>query len=76
MNTPKTILISKIPQHRFCSFAGSTPEIGGLVVLDQGVTFSDGQPRCIVYSQHVNGQYRHEAEVYERGRVIKSNSPF
>lgn len=65
MNTPKTTLIAKIPQHRFCSFDGSTPEIGDLVEVDQGVTFPDGQPGCIVYSRNANGDCRYEAEVYE-----------
>jgi hypothetical protein len=65
MRITKAILIAKIPEHRFCSFDGSVPEVGDQVEVDQEVTFPDGQPGCIVYSSTSNGEQRYEAEVYE-----------
>lgn len=44
---------------------GSVPEVSDVVVLDQGFTFSDGKPGCIVYGINEEGKYRYEAEVYE-----------
>jgi hypothetical protein len=65
MKNPKAILIAQIPKHRFHSYDGSAPEIGDIILLDQGLTFPDGQPGCIVYGINDKGNIRYEAEVYE-----------
>ena len=44
---------------------GSVPKVGDVVVLDQGFTFPDGKPGCLVYGINETGEYRYEAEVYE-----------
>lgn len=54
-----------IPEDRFRSLDGSAPEIGDLIELDQGFTFSDGRPGSLVYGVDSEGKYRYEAEVYE-----------
>lgn len=58
-------LISEIPAERVRSLDGSVPKIGDLVVLDQGFTFPDGKPGCLVYSMDQEGNFKWEAEVYE-----------
>ncbi|MCU8501503.1 hypothetical protein M2G70_22960 [Vibrio vulnificus] len=61
----KSVLIENIPDGRFRSFDGSVPEVGDVIALDQGFTFDDGKPGCLVYALGLNGQYRYEALVYE-----------
>jgi len=58
-------LTAQIPPTRFRSFDGSSPQIGDLVVLDQGFTFPDGMPGGLVYCMDQGGKYKWEAEVYE-----------
>ena len=61
----KAILIAQIPNHRFHSYDGSEPQIGDIILLDQGLTFPDGEPGCLVYGINSKGKIRYEAEVYE-----------
>ena len=61
----KAHLISEIPKNRFRSLDGSKPKIGDAVVLDQGITFKDGEAGCLVYGVNAQGQHTFEAEVYE-----------
>ena len=61
----KATLISKIPAERFRSIDGSVPEIGDVIALDQGFTFPDGKPGCLVYGMDQDGKDIYEAEVYE-----------
>ena len=65
MKSLKAILIAKIPEERVRSIDGSFPEIGDVVALDQGFTFPDRKPGCLVYGIDQNDKYRYEAEVYE-----------
>lgn len=65
MKIIKATLIAKIPQERFRSIDGSIPEIGDIIELDQGFTFPDGKPGCLVYGVDKKGNDRYEAEVYE-----------
>ena len=44
---------------------GSVPKVGDVVVLDQGFTFPDGKPGCLIYGISEEGKCRYEAEVYE-----------
>jgi len=61
----KASLIAQIPAERFRSYDGSVPKIGDVVILDQGFTFPDEQPGCIVYCDNQHGKLKWEAEVYE-----------
>ena len=65
MKVKRCILKTKIPESRFRSMDGSVPKVSDVVVLDQGFTFPDGKPGCIVYGINEEGEYRYEAEVYE-----------
>ena len=65
MKLKRAPLIAQIPATRFRSADGSAPQVGDVVELDQGLTFPDGQPGCIVYFKDQNGKYKWEAEVYE-----------
>ena len=58
-------LIAQIPPTRFRSIDGSAPQVGDVVVLDQGFTFPDGKPGGLVYCTSQNGEFKWEAEVYE-----------
>lgn len=58
-------LIAEIPAERVHSIDGSAPKIGDVVVLDQGFTFPDGKPGCLVFCLDQDGKFRWEAEVYE-----------
>lgn len=58
-------LIAEIPAERIHSKDGSVPKIGDVVVLDQGFTFPDGGPGCLVLFIDQDGKCRWEAEVYE-----------
>jgi len=58
-------LIAQIPAERVHSIDGSVPKIGDIVVLDQGFTFPDGKPGCLVSCMDPDGKFRWEAEVYE-----------
>lgn len=58
-------LIAEIPVERVHSKDGIVPKIGDVVVLDQGFTFPDGEPGCLVFFIDQEGKYRWEAEVYE-----------
>jgi hypothetical protein len=60
-----TTLTLNIPQTRYRTIDGSVPEVGDIVALDQGFTFPDGKPGCVVYGIGKDGSYRYEAEVYE-----------
>jgi hypothetical protein len=62
---PLAPLIAKIPPSRFTSLDGTKPQIGDIVQLDQGFTFPDGEPGCLVYLVAQDGSYRYGAEVYE-----------
>jgi hypothetical protein len=64
-NPNKVILIAHIPEHRFHSYDGSTQHISDVILLDQGLTFPDGQLGCLEYGIDKNGNLRYEAEVYE-----------
>lgn len=61
----KAKLIANIPTERFRSVGGHIPEIGDVVALDQGFTFLDGRPGCLVYGMNQDGTFRYEADVYE-----------
>ena len=65
MEVKRAILKAKIPEARFRSINGSVPEVGDVAALDQGFTFPDGQPGCLVYGISEEGKGRYEAEVYE-----------
>lgn len=65
MKIKRTTLIAKIPKDRFRSIDGSVPEIGDVIELDQGFTFKDGEPGCLVYGVDQEGKNKYEAEVYE-----------
>ena len=65
MRVKRAHLTAQIPSTRFRSFDGSAPRIGDLVELDQGFTFPDGKPGCLVYCKGEGGLDRYEAEVYE-----------
>jgi hypothetical protein len=65
MKIIKATLIAKIPQERFRSIDGSKPEIGDIIMLDQGFTFPDGESGCLVYGLNKKCGFRYEAEVYE-----------
>ena len=65
MKILKATLIAKIPEERVRSIDGSTPEIDDVIALDQGFTFPDGEPGCLVYGIDQDGKHRYEAEVYE-----------
>ncbi len=65
MKTLRATLIAKIPEERYRSFDGSSPDINDVITLDQGFTFPDGEPGCLVYSIDRYGKYKYEAEVYE-----------
>ena len=65
MEIKKATLIAKIPDKRFRSIDGSVPEVGDVIALDQGFTFPDGKPGCLVYGLDKEGNIRFEAEVYE-----------
>ena len=58
-------LIANIPKERFRSIDGSVPEVGDVIALDQGLTFPDGEPGCLVYGLEQEGQYKYEAEIYD-----------
>lgn len=58
-------LIAAIPEVRFRSIDGSVPKVGNVIALDQGFTFPEGKPGCLVYGIGKDGKYRYEAEVYE-----------
>lgn len=58
-------LIAEIPPSRFTSLDGTTPQIGDIVQIDQGFTFPEGEPGCLVYLVARDGTYRYTAEVYE-----------
>ena len=62
---PLAPLIAEIPPSRFTSPDGTKPEIGDVVQLDQGFTFPDGEPGCLVYLVREDGQFGYEAMVYE-----------
>ena len=61
----KATLIAKIPDKRFRTIDGSVPEISDIIVLDQGFTFPDGEPGCLIYGIDEEGKFRFEGEVYE-----------
>lgn len=61
----RATLVAQLPTERFRSYDGSVPEIGDVVVLDQGFTFPDGKPGCLVYCMDQDGKFRWGAEVYE-----------
>ena len=54
----KAHLIAQIPSSRFNSIDGSTPDIGDLVAIDQGFTFPDGEPGCLVYGIDQDGTFK------------------
>jgi hypothetical protein len=58
-------LIAQLPTERVHSMDGSLPQIGDVVVMDQGFTFPDGQPGGFVVCLDHNGNARWEAEAYE-----------
>lgn len=65
MQITRATLIAEIPVGRFRSIDGIVPKIGDIIALDQGFTFPDGEPGCIVYGLDRKGNYTYEAEVYE-----------
>lgn len=65
MTVIRAPLIAEIPAERVHSKDGSVPKIGDVVILDQGLTFPDGEPGCLVLFIDQDGKYRWEAEVYE-----------
>ena len=65
MKTKRSTLALSIPKTRYRTIDGSVPEVGDIVTLDQGFTFPDGKPGCVVYGTSKDGNYRYEAEVYE-----------
>ena len=65
MKTLISILVKDIPDSRFRTINGIKPRIGDRVTLDQGFTFEDGQPGCLVYGLDSAGSHTFEAEVYE-----------
>lgn len=65
MEVKRYMLKAKIPLSCFRSIDGSVPKVSDVVVFDQGFTFSDGKPGCLVYGINEAGEYRYEAEVYE-----------
>jgi len=62
---PLAPLISEIPPSRFTSTDGTEPMIGDVVQLDQGFTFPDGEPGCLVHFVRKDGQLGYEAIAYE-----------
>ena len=62
---PMAPIIAEIPPSRFTSIDGTKPKVGDVVQLDQGLTFPDGEPGCVVYLLGPNGESRYEAWVYE-----------
>ena len=58
-------LIASIPPQRFRSIDGTEPLVGDVVMIDQGFTFPDGEPGCLVYGMNQNGNFSYEAEIYE-----------
>jgi hypothetical protein len=59
-------LIAELPEtrYRILSPEGRVPQIGDVVVLDQGFTGSDGLPMVLAYFPGpIDGLY--EAEIYE-----------
>lgn len=62
---PLVPLIAEIPPSRFTSPDGIEPKIGDVVQLDQGFTFPDGEPGCLVYFVRENGQIGYAAMAYE-----------
>jgi hypothetical protein len=65
MKTKRAPLIADIPAARVHSKDGSVPRVGDVVELDQGFTFPDGKPGCLVYCKDHQGKYKWGAEVYE-----------
>ena len=66
MNKPLLApLTAEIPPSRFTSLDGTKPQIGDIVQIDQGFTFPEGEPGCLVYLVAQDGTYRYSAEVYE-----------
>ena len=62
---PLAPLIAEIPLSRFTSPDGTEPKIGDVVQLDQGFTFPDGKPGCLVHFVRKDGQLGYEAMAYE-----------
>ena len=67
-------LVKEIPDKRFRTLDGSKPRIGDKVMLDQGFTFEDGEPGCLVYGIDTKGSFTFEAEVYESELSVRRNS--
>ena len=62
---PLAPLIAEIPSSRFTSPDGTEPRIGDVVQLDQGFTFPDGEPGCLVHLVRKDGHLGYEAMAYE-----------
>jgi hypothetical protein len=59
-------LLVELPANRYrlLSAEGRTPQIGDVVVLDQGFTGADGLPMVVAYFPAL-GSSDYEAEIYE-----------
>lgn len=64
--TPRARLLVELPANRYrlLSAEGRAPQIGDVVVLDQGFTDPDGLPMVVAYYQALDSLY-YEAEIYE-----------
>ena len=67
IENPRARLMVKIPaeRYRILSASGRTPQIGDLVVLDQGFTSEDGLPMVLAYFPGIGNDSLYEAELYE-----------
>ena len=63
---PHARLLIGIPVERYrISATGRPPQVGDIVVLDQGYTSEDGLPMVLVYFPSTGDDNLYEAEVYE-----------
>lgn len=67
MVNPCARLLVEIPaeRYRLLTAAGRAPQIGDMVVLDQGFTGEDGLPMVLAYFPAVGSDCLYEVEVYE-----------
>jgi hypothetical protein len=64
---PRARLLVELPaeRYRILSAAGRAPQVGDILVLDQGFIDADGLPMVLAYFPMIGGDSAYEAEVYE-----------
>jgi hypothetical protein len=65
--TPTARLLVEVPpeRYRLLSEARRSPQIGDVVVLDQGFTSSAGEPMVLAYFPSVGETSLYEAQLFE-----------